>query len=228
MQIAVIQHELRNDDHEDAVALAEAALDAADFGAQIVVFPRVPVLANLDEGDPVPRIFEAIDATPADAVAFLNPSVMPQGLHLAELPHLGLTALFVGDACMDAGELLSAAERKPNVAILAPGAENDMQAEAVAELAIGLSSSLAGLVIVAEAAGAEPGDPGHGGSLVVQLGEVIAEAMGGDENLNAEIEVPVAQPEPREQLPQVPSILSARIAHHQGHKPDVDYPADLS
>ena len=109
------------------------------------------------------------------------------------------------------------------VAVLCPHSENDMQAEAVLELALGLSSSLAGLIIVIDSAGAEPGEPGHGGSAIVQLGEVVAEAMGdGDQTLVFEVELPIVQPEPRELLPEIPTILSGRLAQHHGEKPGVD------
>lgn len=229
MQIAVIQHVLRKDDHEDAVALANAAADATDMGANVVVFPRVPVLADTSDGDPVAKIFEAISEKQKDQVIYVNPAAVPDGGHSAALPYLGKTALLVGDAVMDAQEILTASGKKPLVAILAPGSENDLQAEAIAELALGLSQSLAGLIVIAEAIGAEPGEAGHGGSAIVHLGKVLAEAMGtGDETLTAEFEDTVAQPEPRALLPQVPTILSARLAHHHGRKPDVDYPADLS
>lgn len=229
MQIAVIQHVLRGDDAADAEALANAAADAGDYGAEVVIFPRVPVLADASAGDPVPRLLQGIGEEPKETTAYINPALAPDGMHIAMLPHLGQTALFVGDAAMDAQEILTASGKKPLVAILVPGSENDLQAEAIAELALGLSSSLAGLVIVAEAIGAEPGEAGHGGSLIVHLGEVVAEALGtGDETLTAEIETPVPQPEPRGLLPQVPTILSARLAHHLGQKPSVDYPADLS
>jgi hypothetical protein len=229
MQIAVIQHVLRGDDHEDAVALGNAAADATGYGADVVVFPRVPVLADLSDGDPVVKVFEAIGETQSEKVIYLNPAAVPDGMHVAALPMLGQTALFVGDAAMDAQEVLTASGKKATVAILAPGSENDLQAEAIAEYALGLSSSLAGLIIIAEAIGAEPGQMGHGGSAIVHLGEVVAEAMGsGDETLTATFEAPVPQPEPRGLLPQVPTILSARLAHHLGQKPQVDYPADLS
>jgi predicted amidohydrolase len=229
MRIAVIQHVLRKDDHEDAVALANAAADATDMGASVVVFPRVPVLADTSDGDPVAKAFDAIDEKQKDRVIYINPAAVLEGAHVAPLPYLGRTALLVGDAAMDAQEILTASGKKPFAAILAPGSENDLQAEAIAELALGLSQSLAGLVIVAEAIGAEPGEPGHGGSAIVHLGKVLAEAMGtGDETLTAEFEDNVPQPEPRALLPQVPTILSARLAHHHGRKPDVDYPADLS
>ena len=229
MQIAVIQHALRGDDHEDAVALGNAAADATDMGAEVVIFPSVPVLADASDGDPVAKLFEAIGEAQREQVVYLNPAIVPDGGHVASIPLLGQTALLVGDACCDDAEILGVSGKKPLVAIMSPRSENDLQAEAVAELALGLSSSLAGLVIVAECAGAEPGDPGHGGSAIVYLGEVVAEAMGEvDETLTFELEPPIAQPEPRELLPQVPTILSARLAHHQGRKPTVSYLADLS
>ena len=229
MQIAVIQHELRGDDKMDAEALANAAADATDMGADVVVFPRVPVLADASDGDPVAKIFRVIGEEQGEKVLYVNPSTVPDGLHVAALPYVGQAALFVGDAAFDHQELLTASGNKVFAAILVPGSENDLQAEAVAELALGLSSSLAGLVVVAEAVGAEPGAPGHGGSAIIHLGEVVAEAMGsGDETLTYELESPITQPEPRGLLPVVPPILSARLATHQGLKPEVDYPADMS
>jgi hypothetical protein len=112
--------------------------------------------------------------------------------------------------------------------VFLPRSENELQAEAILELALALSDSLAGLVIVVEPDGAEPGDPGHGGSAIIMFGKMVAEAMSGDDILYADIELPVGPPEPREPLPQMPPILQQRLAHHQGHQLEVDYPADLS
>ena len=63
------------------------------------------------------------------------------------LEGLGRIALLAGDACMTGLELVRILGDAPNVAVLAPRSENDLQAEAVMELAIGLSESLAGLVV---------------------------------------------------------------------------------
>jgi hypothetical protein len=229
MRIAVIQHLLRGNDDEDAVALANAAADATDMGAEVVVFPSVPTLADSSGGDPVARILAAIGEERREHVVYLNPAIIADGADAAAIPLLGQTALLVGDGCADASEILRIAGEKPLVAILAPRSDNDLQAEAVAEFALGLSDSLAGLVVIAECAGAEPGEPGHGGSAIIHLGEVVAEAMSEvDETLTAEFELPIVQPEPRELLPKVPSILVGKLAHHQGRRPDVEYPADLS
>ena len=229
MRIAVIQHVLRGSNEEDAVALGNAAADVCDMGAEVVIFPTVPVLADVSDGDPVPRLFEAIGEARPENVVFLNPSAAPSGLNVASLPLLGSTALLVGDATMDYQEILTASGKKPSVAILVPHSENELQAEAVTELAIGLSQSLAGLVVIAEAAGAEPGAPGHGGSAIIYLGDVVAEAMGEeDATLEFEVGSPVPQPEPRGLLPEIPTILSQRLASHEGRKPDTEYPADLN
>ncbi|TPW09022.1 MAG: hypothetical protein FD127_4274, partial [Acidimicrobiaceae bacterium] len=120
------------------------------------------------------------------------------------------------------------AEDPPDVLVLAPASESDLQAEAAIEVAIGLSISVAGLVIVLDSSGAEPGTPGHGGSAIVLLGEVAAEALLEDDALIAQIPVPVPQPKPRAPLPAVPPLLLQRLAHHRGERVAFDYPADTS
>jgi hypothetical protein len=60
-------------------------------------------------------------------------------------------------------------------------------------------------------------------------GEVVAEAMGEeDATLEFEVGSPVPQPEPRGLLPQIPTILSQRLANHGGTKLEPDYPADMN
>ena len=81
------------------------------------------------------------------------------------------------------------------------------------------------------AVGAEPAEVVHGGSAIIQVGKVIAEAItGDDELLCVDIDVPVPQPEPREALPTIPPMLTQRVAYHKGEKPSCnpDYPEDLS
>ena len=143
MKIAVIQHRLRETAEEDLVALGDAAATATDMGAEVVVFPRVPVLADQSAGDPVISALRAVGEERSEQVIYLNPMMAPEGAHVAELPLLGKTALLVGDACMDPVELGRALMESPASAIVAVGAENDLQAEAVLELALGLSESLA-------------------------------------------------------------------------------------
>lgn len=233
MKLAVIQHRLRETADGDARALLAAAGRAAEREAEVVVLPEV--LALHDDSAARTLLTTGLAGVPAFC---LMPDVGPScsgGGFVAKLPRtaelpvgLGAAALLVGDACMDVEELVRAAEQSPAFAALAPRSENDLQAEAVLELAIGLSDSLAGLIVVAECSGAEAGEPGHGGSAIVLLGELLAEAVLDDEVLLAEVELPIPQPEPREALPAVPVILAQRLAHHHGAKVEQPYPADLS
>ncbi len=202
MRIAVVQHRLRATPSEDMSALVAAANRAVAEGAQWVVLPTVPSL----ETSPEP---------------FLEAS---------ELPVLVGTVLQLsGDECADADRLTRAAQASPDVAVLRPQSENDLQSESFLEVAIALSDSLAGLVIIAECVGAEPGDPGHGGSAVIVLGEVVAEALGDEEFIFADVAVPITQPEPPEPLPVIPLLLRQRIAFHAGRKLEVpEYPSDIS
>jgi len=140
---------------------------------------------------------------------------------------LGSVTLLRGDEVFDLALLRSLADGGTDVLVLSPGSESDLQAEAVLEFAIGLSDCVAGLVLVVERDGAEPGEPGHGGSAIVLLGEVLAEAMSGEDFIDAEVGIPVPQPVPRDPLPELPTILAQRVAHHQGTHVAVDYPSDV-
>ena len=84
-------------------------------------------------------------------------------------------------------------------------------------------------MVVADSVGAEAGEPGHGGSSIILLGEVLAEAMGQDGDvLFADVPEPVPAPEPPDPVPAVPTILAQRVATHEGRRLDMGYPADLS
>lgn len=144
------------------------------------------------------------------------------------LAAVGRCVVLVGDAALDPEEHRRLAADPPDVLVLAPASESELQAEAAIEVAIGLSVSVAGLVIVLDSSGAEPGEPGHGGSAIVLLGEVAAEALLDDDVLVAQIPVPVPRPEPRAPLPEIPLLLLQRLAHHRGERVSVDYPADTS
>jgi hypothetical protein len=140
----------------------------------------------------------------------------------------GHVVIVAGDAAIDPEQHRRLAADPPDVLVLAPGSESELQAEAVLELAIGLSVSLAEVVIIAETSGAESGSPGHGGSAIILLGEVLAEAVFDDQTVMADIDVPLRGPEPRAALPVPPTILVQRLARHRGERPAVDYLADLS
>lgn len=163
-----------------------------------------------------------------DAVVSPGGIVLDEAFGLHAINSLGRVEVLVGDAAIDPAEHARLASAPPDVVVLSPGAESDIQAEAVFELALALSVSLTGLVIVSERSGAAAGEPGHGGSAVVLLGEVLAEALSDEDVLLAEVPVPVLAPEPRAPLPELPPILAQRLAHHRGERPVVEYPTDLS
>lgn len=218
MKTAVVQHQLRPAPAQDVEALVLAAARAAATGADLIVIPDVAAVSDGPLRDELVRRLDDEIAVPS-----LVAGTDAEAVHA----DIGRIVVIAGDDCMDPSVLQSLRVDGPDALVLAPGSESDLQAEAMLELAIGLSTSVASLVIVAEADGAEPGVAGHGGSAIVHLGEVLAEALAGDDLLHAEIALPLGPPEPRGALPEVPPLLAGRVAAHQGRRPDVDYPADL-
>ena len=233
MRIAVVQHRVRATPSDDAAALADAATRAVSEGADVVVLPDV---RSLDRDESVRVSLERRLASLAVHCLRSTPVTPSRGdrYHasvsegVGSEPALGRVVVLVGDACITPTELAAAHADKPAAAVLSPGSENDLQSESFLELAIALSNSLTGLVIVAECVGAEPGEPGHGGSAIVLLGQVMAEALGEDEVIFADITVPVATPEPPEPLPEIPLLLRQRLAFHAGRKVEVSgYLSDI-
>ena len=234
MRIAAIQHRLRDDADGDASALAQAAVAAVGRGADLIVFPSVPSL-HLDSGAGHLLLSELVAdvaatcsipgvdmaAKGAAAVIALPEPFSAPGLSTC------MAGILVGDACMDPASVGEVASRRPSLAVLSPRSETDLQAEAMLEYAIALSSSLAGLMVVAECAGAEPLETGHGGSAIVVLGDVVAEALTDDDILVADVALPLPEPQPREPLPAVPPLLAQRVAHHAG-RIAVEHGADVS
>jgi hypothetical protein len=232
MKIAVVQHCLRANGNEDALALSAAVSSAASRGASLVILPHVASLsANGGTGERL--LGEALENIP---VLCIVPRLSDESTSLSlvvELPApadggdpLGKALLAIGDACFDTAGLQKAVSADLDIAVLAPMNQTDLQAEAMLEHAIALSDSLAGVVVIAECAGADALEAGHGGSAIVMLGEVLAEAFSGDSLLLAELSVPFPAPEPREPLPPVPPLLAQRMDRHKGslleeHGPDL-------
>jgi predicted amidohydrolase len=230
VKIAVVQHRLRGLASDDAAALMDAAEQAAERGADFVVFPEVPSLDGEDNLDRTMLYLQLGGVAGQRLIPQVREGDVLAGIAMAPegLESLGTLALMVGDSCFDPEALQYLAQAEPDVAVMIPRAESELQAEAVLEMALALSDSLAGLVIVAEATGGEFGEAGHGGSAIIALGKMVAEAMRDDEIIYADIDTPPAQPTPREPLPEAPEILKQRLAAHRGEHPDVDYLADLS
>lgn len=226
MRIAVIQHRLRATPAQDLEALVISAGRAVARGAEVVLLPPVPAV---DEGPLADELWRRLAESLPDAFvlsAGAQPGESGDG-EVSDVAPLGRVLVLRGDAAIDPAALTQAGSRSPDVVVLAPGSESDLQAEAVLELAIGLSTSLAALVAIVEPDGAEIGEPGHGGSAIVYLGEVLAEALAGDDVIVADVATPVGPPEPRGTMPAPPPLLAQRLAAHKGAKVSVDYPADL-
>ncbi|MDI6713075.1 MAG: hypothetical protein QMD96_07545 [Anaerosomatales bacterium] len=141
---------------------------------------------------------------------------------------LGPSAVLQGDAAIDPAELTRVRRERPAVLVLMPGAESELQAEGVLELALAASVSVASVVVVAEHGGGDIGSPGHGGSAVVVAGEVVTEAFGTEDLVLADVPVPPPPVDASAPDPDPPLILKQRLARHRGEKPEVDYLADLS
>jgi len=220
-----VQHRLRPTPAQDLEALVIASVTAGSAGTDLVVAPEVPDLLDGPLGDELIR--RMAEDAPGTRVVVARPEFCGGTSFGLEDGPFGRLVVLTGDACINAEMLESAAATGPGLAILAPGSESELQAQAILELAVALSTSLASVVIVIETDGAEVGEPGHGGSVIVHLGQVLAEAMAGDDLLIVDIPTPLHPPEAPEPLPVIPPVLSQRLAAHQGRKVNVDYPADL-
>ncbi len=226
MRIAVAQHVSALGEAGVVASVVRAAIER---DADLVICPAVPQQVAGDVSDALTRVVGERQG------AYLLPSFDEGSQGSFELVSIsgqygtvGVIGVFVGDACFDPAKWELALRSGIAVAVLCPGSEGDLQAEAALEVGIALSDALCGLVIVAETGGAPVGEPGHGSSAIIVLGDVVAEAFGDTDVLVAEVELPVAQPEPRDPLPAVPPLLAARLARHAGRRPAVGYPADLS
>ena len=226
MRIAVVQHNLRPAPAQDLEALVLAVARCAAAGVETVILPD---LTSVFDGPLGEELWRRIGDEVPDVDVLVPEGGLAGAADVAveERPGLGRVAFLSGDACIDAEALASVASASPDLAVLAPRSESELQAQAVLEVAIGLSTSLAAVVVIVEPDGAALGDPGHGGSAVLHLGEVVAEAMAGDDRLVLELDMPAGPPEPRRALPLIPPVLLQRLAVHRGHKLEVGYPADL-
>lgn len=227
MRIAVIQHRLRSHERMDLAALLSSAEEAAYGGASVIVCPRLPALASDS------RIYHAFidnvrQRAPESLV--LTPGVSGGGDDVPELfvTPLGRTVALTGDACIDPERLERIAALQPDAMLWQPGAESAIQAEAILELALEASMTIAGLVAVTALSGRARGAVGAGGAAIVELGEILAEAGEGEAVVVADFDAPAPRPDkPGRRLP-LPPILAQRLAHHAGLKAEVDYPSDTS
>lgn len=226
MRIAVAQHASPGGEAAVVVPVVRAALEG---GADLVICPAVPYAVSGALGAALDRVVETSSATHLLPVIEDPPHGSVSMVRIeGHFGDMGEVAVFVGDACFDSGQWERVRSGGVKAAVLCPLSESELQAEAALEVAIALSDSLCGLVVVAEAAGAEVGEPGHGGSAVIVLGDVVVEGFTGPDAVVGEVLLPLTGPEPPDPLPTVPPLIAQRLAHHQGRRLRVDWPADLS
>lgn len=227
MKVAVIQHRLRSHERMDLAALLSSAEEAAYDGASVIVCPRLPGLAadtriyhafieNMRNRAPGSLVLTPVvtESSDGDPEPFMTP--------------LGRTVSLSGDRCIDPDGLQRVAALEPDAMLWQPEAESPVQAEAILELALDASLTVAGLVVVTALAGRARGVSGAGGAAIVELGEILAEAGGGEEVVSAEFDAPVPRPDRPGRRPAVPPILAQRLAHHAGRRAEVEWPADTS
>lgn len=225
MRIAVVQHASPAGEAAVVVPVVRGALER---GADLLICPAAPAFAVDALSAELDRVVGESDAVYVLPVIEDPPHGTLSVIESEGTAAVGRIAVLVGDACFDRVSWERARDAGVAATVLCPLSESDLQAEAALEVAIALSDSLCGLIVVAEAAGADVGDPGHGGSAIVVLGDVAAEGFGETDVVMAGLHGPVSGPEPPEPFPQLPTLLAQRVAHHRGRRLDVEWPADLS
>jgi predicted amidohydrolase len=224
LKAAVIQHRFRANERMDLAALLASAQRASDEGAGVVVCPCIPGLRQNT------RVFQAfIENMRAYAPGSLLVSTCiafaceEDGPRLSATP-FGRTLVLAGDECVDPALYGTIAGLAPEAMVWQFDPASALEAEALLETALDTSLVLAGLVVITSTVG---GARGFGGTAVVHLGEIVAEAGEGDDTITAELHVPVALPGRRGPLPVLPPILAQRLAVNAGGRAPVPYPAEL-
>jgi hypothetical protein len=219
MRLAVIQHTLRAHERMDLAALLALAEDASDEGANVIVCPLVP---GLERDTRVYHAFIENMRNHAPGSLLITPAVAGEAnghVHPFLTP-LGRTVALVGDDCLDRERHDQVLASRADAMIWQPDAESAQQAEAILELALGASLSVAGLIVVAALDGAARGAAGFGSSAIVQLGEILAEAGGGEEVVMARLDAPLPLPDRPARRPYLPPILAERLARHESGRSD--------
>lgn len=227
MKIAVVQHRIRTHERMDLAALLSLSEQAEDEGADVIVYPCVP---GLGYASPLMTAFASNVIESAPQVSIVAPcAAQSRAGKLASVPtRLGSTLVLAGDDCIDASLYPRIESFGLEALVWQMDTESPLQAEALLELALDASLSLAGLVIVTSLTGRAHGAAGYGGAAIVHLGDILAEAVEGEDIVTAELTAPVTLPDRRGPRPTLPPILAQRLAHHRGGKLPVDWPADLS
>ncbi|MBE0476606.1 MAG: hypothetical protein IBX62_05865 [Coriobacteriia bacterium] len=225
MRLAVVQMLPSGERDPDLARLLALMAESCGLGAEVVVLPRVPSL--LDDAEARRAFLSGGGACPPGVSVLVPLAAVERGQPGGEETALGRTVQLTGDDCIEPSLYPRIRESEPDALVLRPEAESALQAEAVLELALGYSTSLAGLVVVCDPAGLDPSGEPFAGSAIVQHGEILAVAVDADEVLTTEVHPPVRLQEPVSPPPEPQLILRQRLAHHQGRKAEVEWLADL-
>lgn len=229
MKLIVIQHALQADASSDFEGLAESVSTACGLGADVVVCPLVE---SIQAGPDLSRSFlDAVEECTERPTVVLPFGWHPdEGRGLLRPTQLGATALLIGDEALDPEVRAALVSASPEAIVMRPGSESPLQAEGFIELALALSLSVAALVVIADPLRPESDIPAFGGSCIVVLGEVVAEAESETETelLEVTLDTPLILGHSRPPLAPLPGILEQRWAHHNGMRAPVDYPAELT
>lgn len=228
MRVAVIHHRCRDDVALDSAALAESVGHACADGAAVVVCPQIPALAGMPPHERT-HVLEMVHKL-AGGTALLMPFTdADDSGHRIVVTPLGLTSLATGDVCLNPETGRMAREAGVHAVVWSPGAESELQAEAIIEYVLQCAPALAGLVVLAECTGSSAHLGQSGVSAIVLFGELVAESAGAeDEILYVEVEGAWEASEQDLALPELPPLLAQRLAVHEGRRASVEYPWDLS
>lgn len=210
----------------DLAALLSLAEQAEDEGVDVIVFPRVPGL-TYESGLMSAFAENVVERAPQVSIVASCAAVDRTGHPLPVDTRLGRALLLSGDDCIDPALFPSIEAMGLEALVLQMDTESPLQAEALLEHALDASLSFAGLVLTACLVGDARGVSSHGGSAIVHLGEILAEAGSGEDLLIARVAVPVPLPVRRGPRPVLPPVLAQRIAAHGGAKLRPDYPATI-
>jgi hypothetical protein len=212
MRIGVIQHRLRTHERMDLAAMLAVSERASEDGVQVLVYPRVPGLAQSGLLDAFLRNV----AERAPGMALVVPALRYTGTGplVPHLTALGRTLMLWGDDCIDPARFEEIQGLRCDTLVWLFDAEDALQAEAALEFALDASQHLAPLVVVAAANGHARGFSSYGVSGIAYLGEIVSEGSSADALLEARVPAPAGFPERPRSLPDpAPILLQRRSAH---------------
>jgi predicted amidohydrolase len=226
VKIAVLQHLMRTHERMDLAALLSLSEQAEDEGADVIVYPCVP---GLGYASGLMTAFASNVIERAPQVSIVGPCAVRgrEGRVEAVPTRLGRALVLAGDDCIDDALYPDVEGLGLEALVWQMDTESPLQAEALLELALDASLSQAGLVLTACLYGEARGVSSFGGSAIVHLGEILAEAGDGEDLLLADVPIPVALPERRGRRAIPAPILQQRLAVHHGKKLRPGYPATI-